>query len=77
MAPKIGLKKHISVLNLRSHSISTFNRYDRRIHESQFSTNRARAPLPGLPPLLFSTPRPRPATSGACGGNDTTAAHQA
>eukprot|EP01047_Picozoa_sp_COSAG01_P032276 COSAG01_NODE_2324_length_7907_cov_69.755763_5_plen_55_part_00 len=25
------MKKQVSVLNLRSHSISTFNRYDRRI----------------------------------------------
>jgi hypothetical protein len=38
MAPKIGLKKQVSVLNLRSHSISTFNRYDRRI--STFTFNR-------------------------------------
>eukprot|EP01047_Picozoa_sp_COSAG01_P021353 COSAG01_NODE_1236_length_11101_cov_6.515179_13_plen_85_part_00 len=31
MAPRIRLPKQVSVHNLRSHSISTFNRYDRRI----------------------------------------------
>ena len=31
MAPKIRDEKQVSVHNLRSHSISTFNRYDRRI----------------------------------------------
>jgi hypothetical protein len=30
MEVRIRMKKQVSVLNLRSHSISTFNRYDRR-----------------------------------------------
>ena len=31
MAPRIRVPKQVSLLNLRSHSISTFNHYDRRI----------------------------------------------
>ena len=33
MASKIRMKKQVSALNLRSHSISTFNRYDWRISQ--------------------------------------------